>query len=143
MSKTFFWQEAVQHYCKRLAPWRSIEITELKDAPASLSISDRIADEGKRLLSSLRPNDLAVVLDNKGLKLDSLQFAKLLGEFENTKCPCFIIGGAFGLSEAVKAKAWKLISLSNLTFTHELARCLLLEQIYRAQTIIQNIPYHH
>ena len=101
--------------------------------------------EGRRLLEALGPQDVPLVLDERGITMTSPQLAQLLQKIDNNAMgrACFIIGGAYGLDEAVRQRAWKLVSLSSMTFPHELARVLLLEQLYRAECIIRKVPYHH
>ena len=92
------------------------------------------------------------MLDERGITMTSPQLAQLLQKIDNNAMgrACFIIGGAYGLDEAVRQRAWKLVSLSSMTFPHELARVLLLEQLYRGFKIchgqtyhIRKVPYHH
>ena len=89
--------------------------------------------------------EMPLVLDERGITMTSPQLAQLLQKIDNNAMgrACFIIGGAYGRDEAVRQRAWKLVSLSSMTFPHELARVLLLEQLYRAECIIRKVPYHH
>lgn len=85
------------------------------------------------------------MLDEGGDSLSSTELAGLIRHMDTNASgrPCFIIGGAFGLAETLRAEAYRLVSLSRLTLPHELARVLLLEQLYRAESILRNTPYHH
>lgn len=141
--KTAYWQAACAHYVRQLAHWRRIEIIELKDSkkePAS-----RPEEEGKRILAALLPADLPIALTEGGKRMTSPQFAHFLHDCDEiTRArPVFIIGGPYGLSPGTLQRCPLHFSLSDLTWPHELARALLLEQLYRAESIIRNLPYHH
>lgn len=140
-----FWRAAAEYYYKRISCWRVIYETIIKDGNSSLSVSQRKAMEGKNILAALEPIDIPICLDEKGKSISSQEFANFLRNyFENTtKRPCFIIGGAFGLDSSVCNIANDCLSLGNITFPHELARVIFLEQVYRAETLLRNIPYHH
>ena len=143
--KTPFWKEAAAHYAGRIARRRPLELTEVRDGDAALPVGKRNAVEGKRLLESLQPQDVPIVLDERGATLTSPQLARWLRELDDSGRgrPCFLVGGAWGLDEEVRRRAWKCLSLSAMTFPHELARVMLLEQLYRADCILCNVPYHH
>ena len=123
-------QEGIALYCKRLP---GLEIAELKDST--------MAKEAEAISSALRPEERLVVLTEEGLNLNSLAFAEQLRGSGSDRI-AFVIGGADGLAAALKEQAHWRISLSPMTFPHELARLLLLEQLYRASTILQGGPYH-
>lgn len=143
--RTAYWKDACSHYLKLLRNFRNIEITELRDAQGSLNWMERNEIEGARILSSLRESDLSIALSENGKILDSFQFAALLKNCDEhlQKRPTFIIGGPYGLSQAIFFACNEKISLSAMTFPHELARVLLLEQLFRAESILRNTPYHH
>ena len=123
-------QNGLKQYIKRLP---GLTITELKD-------SNQIKEE-KSILASLNNNEILIPLAEEGDSLTSIEFANRLKDFGSSHL-AFVIGGADGLTPELKTSAkWKL-SLSPLTLPHEFARLLLIEQIYRAQTIIQGSPYH-
>jgi 23S rRNA (pseudouridine1915-N3)-methyltransferase len=129
-------------YLKRLGRFTRIEITELRES-AARDEREGIADEGRRIISALRSDALAVLLDVEGKQWSSLELA---GEFERwqtggMKEVAFITGGPYGISPEVAKRAQLRWSLSRLTLTHEMARVVLLEQLYRAHTIIQGLPY--
>ena len=136
--KVPFWKDAAAH-------WRRLECVEVRDGDPALPQARRNELEGRRLLEALDPQDVPLVLDERGTALTSPQLARLLQKIDDDALgrACFIIGGAYGLDEAVRRRAWKLVSLSSMTFPHELARVLLLEQLYRAECIIRKVPYHH
>lgn len=143
--KTPFWKDAAAHYSGRIARWRPLDQTDVRDGDAALPVEQRNALEGKRLLESLQAQDVPIVLDERGGTFTSPELAQCLRQLDDSGRgrPCFIVGGAYGLDEAVRRRAWKCLSLSAMTFPHELARVLLLEQIYRAECILRNVPYHH
>ena len=138
------WKNAATTYITRLKRGYDIVETIIKDGEASLSPQARMAMEGERILQALKGNLLPVCLDEAGEMLSSVALAGFLRKsFESANTPCFIIGGAYGLSQAVLSRAQKKLSLSPMTFPHELARVLLFEQLYRADSIMHNRPYHH
>lgn len=134
-----------QFYLKRLSQLRKIKIIETRDANPKLSIPKRKELEAASLEAKLSAKDYPIILDMHGQTFSSEELASYLQELDHKSAliPTFIIGGPFGLDQSLISKARCLISLSNLTFTHELARLLLLEQIYRAQCILNHLPYHH
>lgn len=101
--------------------------------------------EGKRILQALEPGDYCIAVDERGKMLPSVQFAHLLRNCEEKilKRPTFIVGGPYGLAADVLARSDIVLALSPMTFPHELARVLLLEQLYRAENILRGTPYHH
>ena len=143
--RTPFWKDAAEHYLARLRHWRDVQECLLRDGDASLPVPNRNAVEGRRILDALAPQDVVVVMDERGKRLTSPQFADFLRNIsENAAArPCFVIGGPFGLVPEVRAAARHVISLGPMTLPHELARVLLCEQLYRAECIIRRVPYHH
>ena len=101
--------------------------------------------ECDRLRKSLPKNAKVLLLDEKGETMDSLRFASFISGCRDAATPeiAFIIGGAYGFSDGFRREADKVISLSAMTFTHQMARIFLLEQLYRGFTILNNEPYHH
>ena len=120
-------KEAQEHYLKRV---RGLEVLEVKKGKTR-------EEEGKKLLQ--RAKGFIVALDERGRELTSREFANLV---EKHPAVTFLIGGADGLSEEVKEKADLLLSLSKLTLQHDVARIVLLEQLFRAQEINRGSPYH-
>jgi len=116
-----------------------------KDADAGLPEAERVRLEGQRLLQAVHADDYLICLDERGNSMSSRLFAAFLNELsENASCtPCFVLGGPFGLAEAVRSRARFVLSLGPMTLPHELARVLLLEQLYRAEAILRKTPYHH
>ena len=143
--KTPFWKDAAAHYLTRIKRWRHLEYTETRDGDAALPPDQRNALEGRRIIEALAPQDVALVLDERGQKLSSPHLAALLRQLDQDARgrACFIVGGAWGLDDSVRQRAFKVLSLSDMTLPHELARVVLLEQIYRAECILRKVPYHH
>jgi 23S rRNA (pseudouridine1915-N3)-methyltransferase len=134
----------IERYTERIGKFTRCEIIELRDrSDASSDLRKVIEKEGEELLASVRSDQFVVLLDERGQQLDSLQFAELIGRHQasGTKQMSFIIGGHAGVSEAVRKQAHFVLSLSPMTLTHELARVLLVEQVYRAFTILNDLPY--
>ena len=149
-TKTPFIKEAEKEYLKRLEHIWNIEITTLRESQISESANKQLRDrareaEGKAILDALPKDSYIIALDENGRSLNSLEFASKLQQvrdFENSKIT-FIMGGPFGLSDHVKSRANMLLSFSSFTFTHEIIRVLLLEQLYRAHAINTNKTYHY
>jgi len=130
-------------FIKRLKPFLTTKVIELPQAKAQTA--DEIKrKEGEAQLAKVPANSFIIALDEKGKEFTTRQFANLLKEKQNAgiRTAVFIIGGAEGLSDAVKQQAHQTISLSQLTFPHMLVKPILLEQIYRAGTLIVGHPYH-
>ena len=137
----------IQNYIKRLKHYINFEFVILPDLKnrKNLSIEQQKVLEGNLLLKNFQKSDFVVVLDEKGLQSSSLGFSKYLAKKMNagTKQLVFVIGGPYGFSEAVYQRANQKMSLSKMTFSHQMVRLFFVEQIYRAFTIIKNEPYHH
>ena len=130
----------MKHYC----PFSVVEIPELKNV-SSLSEDQIKSKEGELILKNLRPTDDVILLDERGREYSSMEFAKVLQDkiSYTGKDIVFIIGGAYGFSEAVRQRAGGKISLSRMTFSHQMVRAIFIEQLYRAFTIMKGEPYHH
>jgi len=130
-------------YLKRLPKYLHVSFLELKGARTGDAAVDT-EEEGKALLKRLYPDDVVVALSEDGTEYASHGFSTLLSKHldTGTKRLVFILGGAGGLAKRVKQRADLLLSLSQLTFPHQLARIILVEQIYRASTLRDGIPYH-
>jgi 23S rRNA (pseudouridine1915-N3)-methyltransferase len=135
------WKALQDEYLKRLSRFVPCEVKEAKDPEGP----NRIETEGNRLLQLLNPKCFAVLLDPAGKSITSPELAEQVKSWENRSLKeiAFIIGGAEGVSGAVAERADDRLSLSFLTFTHEMARVILLEQLYRAFTILKGFPYHN
>lgn len=129
---------------KRYVNFEKIEIPDLKNAK-KLTEEQIKLEEGKLILNKIAPNGWVVLLDDKGKAHSSLQFSKWIQEKMNRgyKHITFIVGGAYGFSEEVYGVANEQLSLSKMTFSHQMIRLFFTEQIYRAFTILNNEPYHH
>ncbi len=146
--KEKYWRDAAAEYEKRLTRYTKFETIELPDLPepqnSSPAIEMQIKEkEGAAILSKLRPDDTVVALCIDGKQMDSVQLSKKLMQLQDSgKRVVFIIGGSLGLSDAVVARANVKLSFSPMTFPHQLARIMLLEQVYRACKIAAGERYH-
>ena len=129
---------------KHYIPFTLLEIPELKNVSA-LSKEQIKAKEGELILKNVRPTDDLILLDEHGKEYTSLQLAKILQDKISYECKdmVFVIGGAYGFSDAVYARANSKLSLSKMTFSHQMVRTIFAEQLYRAFTIMKGEPYHH
>ena len=129
---------------KHYIPFSIVEIPELKNV-SSLSKEQIKTKEGELILKNIRPNDDLILLDEHGKELSSVEFARLLQDKISYigKDIVFVIGGAYGFSEEVYKRANSKLSLSRMTFSHQMVRAIFAEQLYRAFTIIKGEPYHH
>jgi len=129
---------------KHYIPFSIIEIPELKNVSA-LSKEQIKTKEGELILKNIKPADNLVLLDERGKEYSSVEFAKVLQDKINYegKDIVFVIGGAYGFSEDVYRRANSKMSLSRMTFSHQMVRAIFAEQLYRAFTIIKGEPYHH
>mgnify|MGYP003289507304 FL=1 len=129
---------------KHYFPFFIVEIPELKNV-SSLSEEQIKTKEGELILKNVKPADDVILLDERGREHSSMEFAKVLQDkiSYNGKDMVFVIGGAYGFSEAVRQRAASKISLSRMTFSHQMVRAIFVEQLYRAFTIMKGEPYHH
>ena len=136
--------ETLRFYLKQISSFANITIQNIKPAQGrNLSIREVQTNEEKNISKRIKPDSLIISFDRKGKQLDSLQFADLTQKFLSSGRSCsLIIGGSNGLSESFLAKSDHVISFSALTFPHKLFKILLIEQLYRSITIIQNKSYH-
>jgi len=137
-------KEGVAEYSGRISRYLPLAIDELKDEKDA-TLEEGRRREGERLLKQLSPNAVLVALDERGHQLDSIKFAEFIGKHRDSGTTelVFAIGGSYGFSDEVRNRATKVLALSAMTFTHQMVRPFLLEQIYRACTILNNEPYHH
>ncbi len=136
-------EPGVREYASRLEHYCRLELVELSEAPKSRGIGQAIEEEGGRILGKLKPGECCVALDERGKALTSEALADWLGRQQNAgRDVAFCVGGANGLSAAVKQRADLMLSLSALTLPHRLARLIIAEQLYRAFTILRGEPYH-
>jgi len=140
-------KEGLDLYISRLrhyVPFNLVEIPELKKA-ASLSRQQIKDKEGELILKQVGPSDSLILLDEHGRECRSLEFAEFLEKqmASGSKNLVFTVGGAYGFSEPVYQRANAKISLSKMTFSHQMVRTIFAEQLYRAFTILKGEPYHH
>ena len=129
---------------KHYIPFSVIEIPELKNVSA-LTKDQIKAREGELILKNIKPTDDLILLDERGKEYTSVELAKVIQDKISYagKDMVYVIGGAYGFSEAVYQRANSKISLSRMTFSHQMVRAIFVEQIYRAFTIMRGEPYHH
>ena len=140
-------KQGLELYISRLKhyiPFSLIEIPELKNVSA-LSTEQIKTKEGELILKHIRPADDLLLMDERGKMYTSIEFAKVLQDKISYigKDIVFVIGGAYGFSQDVYDRADSKISLSKMTFSHQMVRTIFVEQIYRAFTIMRGEPYHH
>ncbi len=138
-------QAGFGEYAKRLPPEIGLEVVELKpeEKSSGKTVEKARALEGERILAAIPEGSTVYALDEKGRPVTTQGLSVMLaGWMRDATHPAFVIGGADGLSEAVRNRADKLVSLSALTLPHGLVRVLLAEQLYRAWTILAGHPYH-
>jgi len=139
-------REGLDMYVSRLSHYATFaleEIPELKNVSA-LTKEQIKTKEGELILKTLRPKDCTVLLDEHGREYRSLEFASELSSLmQSGRDIAFVIGGAYGFSQAVYDRADRKLSLSRMTYSHQLVRTIFAEQLYRAFTILKGEPYHH
>jgi 23S rRNA (pseudouridine1915-N3)-methyltransferase len=140
-------QTLMDEYQKRLSFYIKFDleiIPDIKNAK-NLSEAQQKEKEGELILSKLAPTDFLILLDENGKSFGSVEFANELQKKMNAgiKTLVYVIGGPYGFSEAVYQKAQQKISLSKMTFSHQMVRLFFIEQVYRGFTILRNEPYHH
>ena len=140
-------QQLISTYEKRLSYYINFELQLLPDIKNSKSLSEeqQKIKEGELILSYIEPSHHLILLDERGKEYTSIAFADELQKKINTgiKQLTFVIGGPYGFSQAVYQRANSKLSLSKLTFSHQMIRLFFVEQLYRAFTILRNEPYHH
>ena len=146
--KEQYLKDGINEYAKRITPYASVEIIEVldskvKDNPNEFDIAKAKNEEGKRVLKLLK-NDLLIGLDMNKKEFISEEFAEFLQSKleEGGSSLSFVIGGSYGLSDELKKRCNTSISLSKMTFLHQMTRLILLEQIYRGFKILNNETYH-
>ncbi|RYZ40595.1 MAG: 23S rRNA (pseudouridine(1915)-N(3))-methyltransferase RlmH [Myxococcaceae bacterium] len=137
-------EPAVQEYARRLEHYTRFELIELTEASGKkLKPGEAKAAEATAILSRRKPQDWVVALDERGTLLDSVALGRYVAKAQTgAKDLLFVIGGDEGLDDSVRAAAHQVLSLSKMTLPHRLARVVLIEQIYRAFTILKGEPYH-
>ena len=135
----------IQDYLSKISRFCSVSINVLKPhTNKSLSTNEIIKLEAKSIFQVIKPKDFLICLDLNGEKINSLELSKEIGNLTNTgrRDLKFLIGGPYGISVDVKKRSNKMISLSAMTFSHQLVRLIFLEQLYRSFSILNNFPYH-
>ena len=140
-------QSLIDEYQKRLSFYIKFDIdiiTDIKNIK-NLSESQQKDKEGEMILAKITPTDQLILLDEKGITYSSIDFSEELQKKMNSglKTLVFVIGGPYGFSDKVYDKAQGKISLSLMTFSHQMVRLFFIEQLYRGFTILKNEPYHH
>ncbi len=140
-------QEGVDNYVKRLGHYVPLDITCLPDVKSTKSMTEERQKEleGVQFLDYIKPGDRVMLLDEKGREMTSREFAGFMDRMMSIvpKRLLFIVGGPYGFSKSVYDRADGLLSLSKMTFSHEMIRLFFTEQLYRAMTILRGEPYHH
>lgn len=140
-------QILIQTYEKRLKHYIKFELEIIPDIKNNKNLSKtQIREkEGDLILKKIKPDDILILLDEKGHEFRSIEFSRFLQKKMNSgiKQMVLVIGGPFGFSDQIYKKATGKISLSKMTFSHQMIRLFVVEQIYRAFTILKNEPYHH
>ena len=139
--------EGISDYQKRLrhyAKFQIVEISNIKNAK-SFSEIELIKKEGEMILKQINTSDYLVLLDDKGNNFSSPSFAEKLQQWmiSGKKRLIFVVGGAYGFSQQVYDRGNEKLSLSKMTFSHQMVRLFFVEQLYRGYTILNNEPYHH
>lgn len=144
--KEKFLKEGINEFLKRLTPYASVSILELnpieiKDENLTAKI---LLDEGEKILSNIKPQDYVITMEIKGKQFSSEEFAQKIEEITNdgTQEIVFVIGSSCGIGKNVSDRASLKMSMSKMTFLHQFARLILVEQIYRAFKIIKGETYH-
>ena len=140
-------KQGIDIYASRMKhyfPFTIVEIPELKNA-SSLSQEQIKTKEGELILKNIKQTDDVILLDERGKEFSSMEFAKTLQDkiSYTGKDIVFVIGGAYGFAESVRQRSNSKISLSRMTFSHQMVRAIFVEQLYRAFTIMKGEPYHH
>ncbi len=140
-------QALMDEYQKRLSFYIKFELEIIPDIKNAKNLSEpqQKEKEGELILQKLSPTDFLILLDENGKSFSSVEFSEELQKKMNAgvKTLVYVIGGPYGFSDAVYQKAQQKISLSKMTFSHQMVRLFFIEQLYRGFTILRNEPYHH
>lgn len=138
--------KGVDDYRKRVEKYYPFNYQEIPDVKTTRAMNEEAVREAEAdsILKRLAPADYLILLDEKGKTFRSVNFAQYLQQLEGrTRHLVFLVGGPYGFSERIRMRAGEKLSLSQMTFPHQLVRLIFLEQLYRACTINRNEPYHH
>ncbi len=141
-----FVKQGIEIYSKRLTRYIKFSLRELPDIKNSRNMPEsRQKEEGSQILSSVSQGDTVVLLDERGKEFTSVEFASFIEKrmAAGGKRLVFVVGGPYGFSDEVYSRADFKVSLSRMTFNHEMVRLFFTEQLYRGMTIINGEPYHH
>lgn len=142
-----FLEEGEAEYLKRLSNYIPVQLTVIPDIRNAKSLSEQQIrqKEGALFLEKIGPKETVILLDERGKQYDSVAFSEFLQEQFNRggKQVFFLIGGPYGFSEEIYKRANGQLSLSKMTFSHQMVRLFFIEQLYRAMTILRGEPYHH
>jgi len=135
----------ISNYVKRIKLYNKFQIIEVNSTKSKKNNENDFKKiESENILKKVKNNDLLILLDEKGKNYSSREFANFIKiKTQENKTIIFVIGGAFGFSSELYSKSHGLISLSNMTFSHQIIRLFFTEQLYRAFTILNNHPYHN
>lgn len=139
--------ELISYYTARLPKHWNFELVEINDVKNAKNLTPDLLkkEEAKLFFNYIDNTDLVILLDEKGKEFTSREFAQKLNNYQNNsvKKICFLVGGAYGFSDEIYSRANEKVSLSRMTFTHQMIRLFFVEQIYRADQILQGKPYHN
>jgi 23S rRNA (pseudouridine1915-N3)-methyltransferase len=144
--KEMYWEEAEAEYLKRMSPYAKYTITEIKEEPfrGSDNFEYIKEKEAKKIIDHIPNNSITIALHERGRQYTSREFSFFVEErAQYGETLCFIIGGPLGLHQSVLDKTQFQVSLSSLTFPHQMVRVLLAEQLYRSITLLKGKPYHY
>ena len=135
----------INEYIKRINFYKKFKVIEVNSLKSKKNSQKEIKKiEGENVLKNIKKNELIFLLDENGKSFNSRKFANFLSnKFKTNKSIVFVVGGAYGFSNEIKQKANEIISLSEMTFSHQIIRLFFTEQLYRALTILNNHPYHN
>ena len=146
-TSTDYVARGVEEFLKRANRYVGVELTVIPDVKSSKALTEdaQKQQEGRAILAALQPGDVFTLLDERGKELTSREFSGLIERrmIQGIKRLVFVIGGPYGFAREVYERADDKLSLSRMTFTHEMVRLFFTEQIYRAMTIMRGEPYHH
>lgn len=140
-------KDGINEYGKRLKHYLPLEIVVIPDLKNTKKLSEdqQKQKEGELISSQIKDGDFTVILDEKGKEFSSVEFSKFIEKqmISGLRNLVFVVGGPYGFSDEIHKRANIKISLSRMTFSHQMVRMIFLEQLYRAMTIIKGEPYHH
>lgn len=146
-TSTDYIERAIAEYVKRVNRYIPMELCVIPDIKAAKGLSEdsQKQREGQAILAALQPGDMVALLDERGKEFTSREFSTMIERrmVQGLKRLVFVIGGPYGFSKEVYSRADDKLSLSRMTFTHEMVRLFFTEQLYRAMTIMRGEPYHH